>query len=123
LDQIEVYVICNKDHATHNFSSFPGLKAIYKKAKDLKQLCYVSQKRPWQPKPQGMIQDKSQYFNSYWTKSSMKYASQPWGIPNQQWVVPPPNQLWKQGWRNPTMGGPQQLMTQPTMHLLPTPQM
>jgi hypothetical protein len=54
----------------------------------------------------------------------MQYASQPWGMPTQQWVAPPPpNQLWKQGWRNPTIGGPQQPMTQPPMQLLPPPQM
>jgi hypothetical protein len=70
-----------------------------------------------------MIQDQSQYFNSYWTNPLMKYASQPWGMPTQQWVAPSPNQLWKQYWRNPTMGGPQQPMTQPPMQLLPPPQM
>jgi hypothetical protein len=54
----------------------------------------------------------------------MQYASQPWGMPTQQWVAPPPpNQLWKHGWRNPTLGGPQQPMTQPPMQLLPPPQM
>jgi hypothetical protein len=124
LDQIKVCRICSKDHATHNCPSLPGLKSIYQKDEEPEKLCYVSQKRPWQPKPQGMIQDQYQYFNSYWTNPSMKYASQPWGMPTQQWVAPPPpNQLWKQGWRNPTMGGPQQPMTQPPMQLLPPPQM
>ena len=71
LDQNKVYRICNEDHATHNFPSLPGLKTIYQKDEELEQLCYVSQKRPWQPKPQGMIQDQSKYFNSYWTNPYM----------------------------------------------------
>jgi hypothetical protein len=52
----------------------------------------------------------------------MQYSSQPWTMPTQQWVSLPPNQLWQQGWRNTTMGGLQQLMTQPPMQLLPPPQ-
>jgi hypothetical protein len=84
LDQIEVCGICNEDHATHNCPSLLGLKAIYKKSKELEKLCFVSQKQPWQPKPQDMIQDQSQYFNSYWTNPSIQYDSQPWGMPTQQ---------------------------------------
>jgi hypothetical protein len=99
LDQIEVCGICSEDHATCNYPSLLGLKDIYQKAEESEQLCFVSQKRPLQPRPQGMIQDQSQYFNSYWTNPSMQYTSQPWGMPTQQWVAPPPpNQLWKQGW-------------------------
>jgi hypothetical protein len=44
-------------------------------------------------------------------------------MPTQQWVAPPYNKSWKQGWRNPTMGGPQQLMTQPPMKILFPPHM
>jgi hypothetical protein len=62
-----------------------------------------------------MIQVQYQYFNSYWTNPSMKYDSQPWGMPTKKWVAPPLDHLWKQGWINATMGGPQQLMTQPSM--------
>jgi hypothetical protein len=53
----------------------------------------------------------------------MQYASQALGIPTQQWVAPPPNELWQKGWRNPTIGGPQKLMTHPPMKVLPPPQM
>jgi hypothetical protein len=52
----------------------------------------------------------------------MQYASQPWGMPTQEWVAPPlPNQLWQQRWRNPTIRGPQQPMTQPPIQLLSPP--
>jgi len=71
-----------------------------------------------------MIQDQSQYFDSYWTNPSMQFASQPWGMPTQQWVPPPPpNRLWQQGWGNPTVARPQQRMRKPPMQLLLTPQM
>jgi hypothetical protein len=41
LDQIEVCRICNKDHATHNCPSLPGLKSIYRKAQEPKQLMSI----------------------------------------------------------------------------------
>jgi hypothetical protein len=53
----------------------------------------------------------------------MQFVSKPWGIPAQKWVAPPPpNQLWKQEWRKPIVGGPKQPMTQPPMQILPLPQ-
>jgi hypothetical protein len=65
LDQIQVCGICSEDHATCNCTSLPGLKVVYQKAEELEKLCFVSQKSPWHPRPQGMVQDQSQYFNSY----------------------------------------------------------
>jgi len=118
LNQIEIYKI-----STHNFPSLPRLKVIYQKYEELKKLCYISHKRPWKPKLQVMIQYQSKYFNSYWTNPSIQHIYQPWIIPTQQWVAPPPNCLWKQGWINPSMQEPQQLMTQPPMQLLHPPQM
>jgi hypothetical protein len=37
-----------------------------------------------------MAQNKPQYFNSYSTKPSMQYVSQPWDMLTQKWVLPPP---------------------------------
>jgi len=35
---------------------------------------------------QGMVQDQSQFYYSFWTNPSMQYALQPWDFPAQPWM-------------------------------------
>jgi len=103
---ISICGICEQKHVTNSCPSLPGLKAVYQGAnEETEQICFIGQRRPWKPRPPGMVQDPSSFYSAFWTnQKNWKYPSQNWypPMPWQQWA-PQKTQShhWQQGWRGP----------------------
>eukprot|EP00253_Pinus_taeda_P022188 PITA_22188 len=63
LDVVQVCAICTKDHSMESCPSLPGLKAVYKEAKEeLESVYLLNQRRQWQPRQSGMFSDPASSF-------------------------------------------------------------
>jgi len=63
LDVIQICTICTKDHSIEICSSLPGLKAVYKEAKEEPEPLYLlNQRCQWQPRQLGIFSDPSSSF-------------------------------------------------------------
>jgi len=60
---VQTYAICNKEHATENFPSIPGLKTIFKEVEEEVEPVYLlNQHRQWQTRQTGMPTNPSSFF-------------------------------------------------------------
>jgi len=83
LNNVEVYGICEQDHATNNFPSLLELKCVYQGTDEATEhVSFIAQKRPWKAQPLGMTHDPSQSFNSFSNNQQMPYPPQSVGILN-----------------------------------------
>lgn len=65
---ISICGICEQKHVTNSCPSLPGLKAVYQGAnEETEQICFIGQRRPWKPRPPGMVQDPSSFYSAFWT--------------------------------------------------------
>ena len=65
---------------------------------DAKPVCFISQKRPWKPKPPGTMLDPMQSLYPYWNNAQIHQpqVSQGPQVPqkSQPWYPPMPQQTW-----------------------------
>jgi len=63
LDIVQTCAICIKEHATKNYPSLPGLKAVFKEAKEeAKPVYLLNQRHQWQARQICMPTDPSSFF-------------------------------------------------------------
>ena len=91
---------------------------------------FISQNRPWKPRPLGTVLDPMQKFNHYWNNAQINQSqvsqspqdpqvqqnSQLWYPPTPQQIWSPPypqNSPWKSNWRNSNFANQQQIQPVP----------
>jgi hypothetical protein len=67
LNNVQVCLICELDHATDQCPSLPGVKTSIKETnEEAEAACLITQMRQWQPRGQGMNSQFSPATLNYW---------------------------------------------------------
>ena len=137
LNVIEVFLVCEENHATDKCPSLPGLKVVYKGGEIIpEKLCFINQRRPQGPWPyqQGMQgAPYSYYYNNqsapmqpWYTPTPSSWSTPPTWPSNPSYHPQPVNQPFQQyvpqqpQWKNPSQAWRPQQNKLPT--LMPPPQ-
>ena len=65
LDKVEVFQLCELDHDMKECPSLPQVKAVLHAATpEVESAYFIAQKKPWQPRNQGMPPDSFPFFNN-----------------------------------------------------------
>jgi hypothetical protein len=99
LDVVWVCAICAKDHTTDQCPSLLGLKFVFKEAEEeTKPVYLIAQRRQWQARPQGTLQDPSSFFSGQYNQqqnSGNTWQGQPFSNPTwQSQQYPAANPTW-----------------------------
>jgi hypothetical protein len=69
LDVVRVCAICAKDHDTEQCPSLPGLKVVFREAKEETEALYMmAQRRQWKTWPPNTLQYPSNFFSGQYNQ-------------------------------------------------------
>ena len=88
LDKVEVFRLCELNHDIKEFPSLPQVKAFLQASTlDVEPAYFIGQKKPWQPRNQGMTPDSFPFLNKMNNWNNMHHMNPQFPSPysNHQW--------------------------------------